>query len=302
MCVASHRLQAKTVSKHEDGYSVELVDTKSSKLISDALIAEGAAISDDDRKNRMSSGDSKSVHKINVPDTSPREITSNRYSANREAPAVTDPSGSSILPVTKQTSSVEPMKDLSKESSVVNKMTLNKRQDDVCDNRQWKSIDLPLNEALQACVISVISPDLFFIFPKEIKADEMRVQRLQRVLVDIAGYCNAERNGGRFTPSVGEMCCSQFTADGQFYRALKAVALTVLGVNGDIYAVSMEQLHSTGHLNIAEKLVSEGLGQSTTPPSKGACKGPECCCHDSLKRVEKLEEIIQHLLKRESIK
>ncbi|XP_063290250.1 tudor domain-containing protein 1 [Pelobates fuscus] len=372
MCVAGLKLQAKAVSKHEDGYSVELVDTKSSKLISNVLIAEGAAISDDDRENRMSSGDSKSVHKISVPDTSPRKITSNRYSANGEAPAVTDPSGSSILPVTKQTSPVEPVKDLSKESSVVNKMTLNQRQEDACDNRQWKSIDLPLNEALQACVISVISPDLFFIFPKEIKADETRVQRLQRVLIDIAGYCNAERSGGRFTPSVGEMCCAQFTADGQFYRALvldtsecaakviyvdygnietlpfsslhpiresslvlpvqivkcslagvtpvsekwsaeciellnslilqKAVTLTVLGVNGGIYAVSLEQLHSTGLLNIAEKLVSEGVAQSTTPPSKGACKGPECCCHDILKRVEKLEEIIQQLLKRESIK
>ncbi|CAH2323151.1 tudor domain-containing 1 isoform X1 [Pelobates cultripes] len=372
MCVAGLKLQAKAISKHEDGYSVELVDTKSSKLISDVLIAEGAAISDDDRKNRMSSGDSKSVHKISLPGTSPREITSNRYSANGEAPAVTDPSGRSILPIAKQTSSVEPVKDLSKESSVVNKMTLNQRQEDVCDNRQWKSIDLPLNEALQACVISVISPDLFFIFPKEIKADETRVQRLQRVLVDIAGYCNAERSGGRFTPSVGEMCCAQFTADGQFYRALvldtsecaakiiyvdygnietlpfsslhpiresslvlpvqivkcslagvtpvsekwsaeciellnslilqKEVTLTVLGVNGGIYTVSLEQLHSTGLLNIAEKLVSEGVAQSTTPPSKGACKGPECCCHDILKRVEKLEEIIQQLLKRESIK
>ncbi|XP_066457578.1 tudor domain-containing protein 1 [Eleutherodactylus coqui] len=81
----------------------------------------------------------------------------------------------------------------------------------------WRSVDLPLNEAISARVLKVISPDLFYVFPKENRVD---AKRLQQVMMEILAYCSAEADQCNYSPSVGDACCAKFTEDGQWYRAV----------------------------------------------------------------------------------
>ncbi|XP_063818621.1 tudor domain-containing protein 1 isoform X2 [Pseudophryne corroboree] len=241
-----------------------------------------------------------------------------------------------------------------------------------CAARGWQSVDLPVNEALPACVLSVISPDLLYVFPKENRVD---VGKLQQVMVDIYNYCSAETGQHGYRPEVGDACCAKFTADGHWYRAvvldvsestaniayadygnmeslplsclrpikedflnppmpitkcriadvvpvterwspeatqaLRAilvgadVSITVQAVTDGTYSVSMEKLQETGLIRLDEKLVTAGLARyRTSTPVTSGCPGERdgCCCRDLQKRVEKLELVLQHLLKEEKLK
>ncbi|XP_040291132.1 tudor domain-containing protein 1 [Bufo bufo] len=81
----------------------------------------------------------------------------------------------------------------------------------------WTSVDLPLNEAVPACVLKVISPDLFYVFPKENRVD---VKKLHQVMMEIVDYCSKETENHNYSPLVGDACCAKFTEDGQWYRAV----------------------------------------------------------------------------------
>ncbi|XP_069835842.1 tudor domain-containing protein 1 isoform X2 [Dendropsophus ebraccatus] len=81
----------------------------------------------------------------------------------------------------------------------------------------WISVDLPLNKAIAACVLKTISPDLFYVFPKENRVD---VKRLQQVMMEIFQYCSKETDQNNYRPSVGDACCAKFSEDGQWYRAV----------------------------------------------------------------------------------
>ncbi|XP_077114039.1 LOW QUALITY PROTEIN: tudor domain-containing protein 1 [Ranitomeya variabilis] len=83
--------------------------------------------------------------------------------------------------------------------------------------QSWISVDLPVNRALPACVLTVISPDLFYVFPKENRVD---VSRLHQVMMEIHQYCSTETDAHNYRPSAGDACCAKFTEDGQWYRAV----------------------------------------------------------------------------------
>ncbi|XP_073540761.1 tudor domain-containing protein 1 isoform X2 [Phyllobates terribilis] len=83
--------------------------------------------------------------------------------------------------------------------------------------QSWRSVDLPVNRALPACVLTVISPNLFYVFPKENRVD---VSRLHQVMMDIYQYCSTETDVHNYRPSAGDPCCAKFTEDGQWYRAV----------------------------------------------------------------------------------
>ncbi|KAM8924750.1 tudor domain-containing protein 1 [Pelodytes ibericus] len=368
MCVVGLKLQAKAICKTEDGYAVELFETESARLISDVLIAEQVAFPDDTKKNVGGV--------INSPtpkaSSSPKAITpeSNRSVDRGQAPTTNTSNPDHLNGVkTSSPKGQRSMKNSFTESSAVNKA--NKQLNgDVCTAREWKSIGLPINEATPACVLSVISPDLFYAYPKESRVDKAK---LQQVLMDISQYCKAGTAKRSFVPSIGDMCCARFTADGQWYRAIvvdtaestakilyadygnletlpisslhpmkesfleppvpiikcrladlspvseqwsaaaiellrslvvgEKIMVTALSVDCGLYSVSVEKLQNTGILRVGEKLISEGLARvSNNSPSKGAtCKGECCCSRELRRRVEKLEQILVHLLKQETI-
>ncbi|XP_073412720.1 tudor domain-containing protein 1 isoform X2 [Dendrobates tinctorius] len=82
--------------------------------------------------------------------------------------------------------------------------------------QSWISVDLPVNRALPARVLKVISPDLFYVFPKENRVD---VSRLHQVMMEIHQYCSTETDAHNYRPSAGDACCAKFTEDGHWYRA-----------------------------------------------------------------------------------
>ncbi|XP_056385439.1 tudor domain-containing protein 1 isoform X2 [Hyla sarda] len=236
----------------------------------------------------------------------------------------------------------------------------------------WISVDLPLDKAIPACVLKTISPDLFYVFPKENRVD---VKRLQQVMIEIFNYCSKEMDQHGYRPSVGDACCAKFTEDGQWYRAVvlevhdssariayadygnvevlpfscllpmkksfmelpmqltkcsladvfpvteswspeatstlssillgAEVLITAKSLDAGIYSVSVDKQQEDGILHVGERLVMDGLTRSVagTPMTKSCSEGSGgCCCRDLLRRVEKLEEIILHLLKTEKIK
>ncbi|XP_053305864.1 tudor domain-containing protein 1-like [Spea bombifrons] len=250
--------------------------------------------------------------------------------------------------------------------------TLSKRelQAESCIPCQWKSVEVPLNEPIESRVLSVISPDLFYAFPKENRVD---IQKLTQVMVGIAVYCKAEKTKLSYRPSVGDMCCAKYTDDGYWYRAIvldtslstakvayadygntedlpfssllpitenfldppvpivkcalagltplseewspaatqllrllvqeQNIIFTALSVNAGIYSVSVEKRQDTGVVNVAEKLVGDGLARDSRSTG-GHCKGKDgccCCSQDLLKRVKKLEETLRLLLNVEHV-
>uniref|UniRef100_A0A8C5Q4P6 Tudor domain containing 1 n=1 Tax=Leptobrachium leishanense TaxID=445787 RepID=A0A8C5Q4P6_9ANUR len=221
MCVAGHKLQAKAVHKTEDGYSVDLIDLESSRSISDVLIAQKAAVGRD-AKNGLSAITNHSLPKTNQEKTSFQPFTpSNSGSPRGRQEALEKNSSNHSASTTFKPSSPKEkntrMKSLNKECVPTNTMCTKQPKEDIHVNYEWNSIELPLNEALQASVISVVSPDLFYVMPKEIRVGE---KKLQKVLVDLAGSCNAQATREAFKPSAGDLCCAKFRADGQWYRAL----------------------------------------------------------------------------------
>ncbi|XP_075698801.1 tudor domain-containing protein 1 [Rhinoderma darwinii] len=235
----------------------------------------------------------------------------------------------------------------------------------------WISVDLPLNKAIPACVLKVISPDLFYVFPKENRVD---VKKLHQVMMEIFEHCSKETSEHHYRPSVGDACCAKFTEDGQWYRAVvlevqdssakiayadygnmevlpfscllpmtprflelpmqltkcsladvvpvtepwppdaahtltsvllgSEVLITAKSLNAGIYSASVDKQQDNGVLHVAEALVVEGLARrvTLTPVTITCSEGGRCCCRDLLKRVEKLEEMILHLLNVEKYK
>ncbi|XP_075050729.1 uncharacterized protein LOC142136034, partial [Mixophyes fleayi] len=126
-----------------------------------------------------------------------QETLSCNNSANRRSPVIQDTSGKILLLM------LQCKKLIAYLYHVIKSPTGR-----VCIARRWESVDLPLNEALPACVLNVISPDLFYVFPKE---NRVNVGRLQQVMMDIFTHCSAETEQHSYKPLVGDACCAKFT-------------------------------------------------------------------------------------------
>ncbi|XP_075468070.1 tudor domain-containing protein 1 isoform X2 [Ascaphus truei] len=202
-CVTGIKLKAKAVGKSENCFSVELVESKteSPRVISEVLIAENAALRDDRKKDGPVMGTHHSPphrtsKKVNI---SPNTAAKGRA----DQPARRELLKPDSSPTQEQVARVRSSpKGDSSETGVA---------------RQWRTIELPLNEAVHGHVLGVITPDLFYAFPKENRVDEAK---LQQVMVEVSGYGSAEAGKPRFKPSIGDACCARFTGDGQWYRAI----------------------------------------------------------------------------------
>ncbi|XP_029466316.1 tudor domain-containing protein 1, partial [Rhinatrema bivittatum] len=81
----------------------------------------------------------------------------------------------------------------------------------------WKTVELPVNAVISAQVVEVMSPDLFYILPKESTVDK---EKLQWVMIEMAEYCSRQTNNQVYQPKTGEACCARFTGDNHWYRAV----------------------------------------------------------------------------------
>ncbi|XP_065699411.1 tudor domain-containing protein 1 isoform X1 [Patagioenas fasciata] len=80
---------------------------------------------------------------------------------------------------------------------------------------RWKSIEFAVGESVRVCVTEVVSPDLFYAVPVQVKDQE----KLHQQLVEIESYCRSCKTKP-FRPQLGEACCALFSGDGHWYRAV----------------------------------------------------------------------------------
>uniref|UniRef100_A0A3B5BFI9 Tudor domain containing 1 n=1 Tax=Stegastes partitus TaxID=144197 RepID=A0A3B5BFI9_9TELE len=84
----------------------------------------------------------------------------------------------------------------------------------------WKTVELPLNEPFQPYIAAIISPSLFYLL-RPTQADQ---QKLQEVMMEVATYCRNNQTDlysvVKSRPAPGAACCTQFSADNNWYRAV----------------------------------------------------------------------------------
>ncbi|KAM6390493.1 tudor domain-containing protein 1 [Pluvialis apricaria] len=81
----------------------------------------------------------------------------------------------------------------------------------------------------------------------------------------------------------------------------KYVSITVKGINGNVNSVTVEKLCENGSLNVADKLVMEGLVKSCSAENlrtehQGSGGETKCCCTELKMQLKKHEQILLFLL------
>ncbi|KAE8589413.1 hypothetical protein XENTR_v10017554 [Xenopus tropicalis] len=220
--VAGVKLKAKAVGKNDNGYRVELVASESGSSVSEALIAEKVAVHD----TAQEAGEAGDSHPPRQKPTGRAENISMDGSGDK-GPQSTK-THTPKVPDQRETLQASPAPPKEKEACVrtppredspskTNGPPQGTKMEEAGVARCWTSIELPLHEAAQALVLCVISPDLFYAFPKENRVD---VGKLQQTMIEMAAYCSIQSDCQNFRPAVGDACCARFTGDGQWYRAI----------------------------------------------------------------------------------
>ncbi|XP_045147280.1 tudor domain-containing protein 1 isoform X1 [Echinops telfairi] len=83
--------------------------------------------------------------------------------------------------------------------------------------KQWRTVELPVNKTVQAHVLEIISPNLFYAIPNEVPEDQ---EKLCALAAELLEYGNAQRSPPDYLPRIGDACCSQYTGDDLWYRAI----------------------------------------------------------------------------------
>ncbi|XP_073934358.1 tudor domain-containing protein 1 isoform X2 [Castor canadensis] len=84
-------------------------------------------------------------------------------------------------------------------------------------SEQWKTIELPVNKTVQATILEIISPNLFYAVPSEMSENQDKLCSLTAELLE---YCSAQKNRLSYRPRVGDACCAKYTSDDFWYRAV----------------------------------------------------------------------------------
>ncbi|XP_054948280.1 tudor domain-containing protein 1 [Pan paniscus] len=82
---------------------------------------------------------------------------------------------------------------------------------------QWKTIELPVDKTIQANVLEIISPNLFYALPKGMPENQ---EKLCVLTAELLEYCNAPKSRPPYRPRIGDACCAKYTSDDFWYRAV----------------------------------------------------------------------------------
>nr|XP_019580708.1 PREDICTED: tudor domain-containing protein 1 [Rhinolophus sinicus] len=82
---------------------------------------------------------------------------------------------------------------------------------------QWRTLELPVNKTVQASILEIINPNLFYAAPKEMPEDQ---EKLCILTAELLEYCNAQKSPSSYRPSIGDACCAKYTNDDIWYRAI----------------------------------------------------------------------------------
>ncbi|XP_077733673.1 tudor domain-containing protein 1 isoform X1 [Canis aureus] len=82
---------------------------------------------------------------------------------------------------------------------------------------QWRTIELPVNKTVQASILEIVSPHLFYALPSEMPGDQ---ERLNILTAELLEYCNTQKSQLSYRPKIGDVCCAKYTNDDFWYRAI----------------------------------------------------------------------------------
>ncbi|XP_047409458.1 tudor domain-containing protein 1 isoform X1 [Sciurus carolinensis] len=133
-------------------------------------------------------------------------------------------------------------------------------------SEHWKTIELPVNKTVQASILEIINPNLFYAIPDEMPENQ---EKLCILTAELLEYCNAQKSRLSYRPRIGDACCAKYTNDDFWYRAV------VLGISdsdvrvlyadyGNIETLPLSRVQpiATSHLELPFQIIKcslEGL-------------------------------------------
>eukprot|EP00070_Physeter_catodon_P017920 XP_023977361.1 tudor domain-containing protein 1 [Physeter catodon] len=82
---------------------------------------------------------------------------------------------------------------------------------------KWRTIELPVNKTVQASILEIVNPNLFYALPNEMPEDQEKLCVLAAKLLE---YCSAQKSRSAYRPKIGDACCARYTGDDFWYRAI----------------------------------------------------------------------------------
>ncbi|KAF6317988.1 tudor domain containing 1 [Rhinolophus ferrumequinum] len=157
---------------------------------------------------------------------------------------------------------------------------------------QWRTLELPVNKTVQASILEIINPNLFYAAPNEMPEDQ---EKLCILTAELLEYCNAQKSPSSYRPSIGDACCAKYTNDDIWYRAIvletsDAEVKVLYADYGNIETLPLYRVQpiSASHLELPFQIIKCSFEEKTL--------GMNCCCTDLRKQVEKHEQILLFLL------
>ncbi|XP_063100841.1 tudor domain-containing protein 1 isoform X2 [Cavia porcellus] len=82
---------------------------------------------------------------------------------------------------------------------------------------QWKTIELPVNKTVQASILEIINPNLFYAIPNDMPENQ---EKLSILTAELLEYCSVQKSQPSYRPRIGDACCAKYTSDDFWYRAV----------------------------------------------------------------------------------
>uniref|UniRef100_G1M9K2 Tudor domain-containing protein 1 n=1 Tax=Ailuropoda melanoleuca TaxID=9646 RepID=G1M9K2_AILME len=130
----------------------------------------------------------------------------------------------------------------------------------------WRTIELPVNKTVQATIIEIVNPLLFYALPNEMPEDQ---ERLCVLTAELLEYCNSQKSRVSYRPRIGDACCAKYTSDDFWYRAIvlgtsDADVKVLYADYGNIETLPLSRVQpiSTSHLELPFQIIKcslEGL-------------------------------------------
>ncbi|XP_056659734.1 tudor domain-containing protein 1 isoform X5 [Monodelphis domestica] len=308
MCVAGIKLQAKVVDLTDNGAGVELTDLSTSypKIISDILIGEHLVLKDEppckDTQNN------KSVNKIDLPfDPDVLQATSSEQWKTIEFPVdeivpacileIISPSLFYALPIESRDQeklNLMTVKLTEHCNTQKNRVLFKPRIGDVCCARFTSD-----NYWYRAIILKVSESEVKVLYADYGNIETLPFSRIQPITTSYLELpfqiirCSFEgimELDGDWSPLVIELL--------KKLMLNQNVMVSIKGIIKNVHAVSVQKRSENGIINIADKLVMEGLAKHITTKNQSVLnKGQtDCCCIELRKQVEKHEQILLFLL------
>ncbi|XP_054937754.1 tudor domain-containing protein 1 isoform X2 [Physeter macrocephalus] len=152
---------------------------------------------------------------------------------------------------------------------------------------EWRTIELPVNKTVQASILEIVNPNLFYALPNEMPEDQ---EKLCVLTAELLEYCSAQKSQLAYRPKIGDVCCARYTGDDFWYRAIvlgtSAAHVKVLYADyGNIEALPLCRVQpiSASHLELPFQIIKCSLEEKVNSMN--------CCCSELQKQVETLLEI-----------